>query len=152
MSVLLFILWLILNANITLEIVILGVVLVVMVLAAMTRLTDYSFRQELKLWRKVPLAIAYVGVLVWEILKANKTVARIILDRRVKVEQTVVYVDIDLKTDFCKMLMANSITLTPGTMTASVDGNTFTVHCLSREMLDGIESSTFVRLLQRLEA
>ena len=50
------------------------------------------------------------------------------------------------------MIMANSITLTPGTITASVDGNTYTVHCLSREMIDGIESSTFVRLLQKLEA
>ncbi|MBE6954707.1 MAG: sodium:proton antiporter [Ruminococcaceae bacterium] len=152
MSVLLFSLWLILNAQVTLEIVILGIVLVALVLLAMTRLTDYSFKGELKIWSKVPLAIAYVFVLIWEILKANKTVARIILDRRVKVEQTVVYVDIDLKTDFCKMIMANSITLTPGTMTASVDGNTFTVHCLSREMLDGIETSTFARLLQRLEA
>lgn len=152
MSVLLFLLWLILNGQVTLEIVILGIVLVALVLLAMTRLTDYSFKGELKIWKKVPLALAYVFVLIWEILKANKMVARIILDRRIKVEQTVVYVDIDLKTDFCKMLMANSITLTPGTMTASVDGNTFTVHCLSREMLDGIESSTFVRLLQRLEA
>lgn len=152
MSVLLFLLWLILNGQVTLEIVILGIVLVALVLLAMTRLTDYSFKGELKIWKKVPLALAYVFVLIWEILKANRNVARIILDRRIKVEQTVVYVDIDLKTDFCKMLMANSITLTPGTMTASVDGNTFTVHCLSREMLDGIESSTFVRLLQRLEA
>jgi len=152
MSVLLFLLWLILNANVTWEIVILGIVLVALVQAAMTRLTDYSFKHELKMWSKAPVAIAYVFVLIWEILKANKTVARIILDRRIKVEQTVAYVDIDLKTDFCKMIMANSITLTPGTITASVDGNTFTVHCLSREMIEGIESSTFVRLLQRLEA
>lgn len=152
MSVLLFLLWLILNGKVTLEIVLLGAVLVVLVLLAMTRLTNYSLKRELKIWRKVPLALAYVFVLIWEILKANAVVARIILDRRVKVEQTVVYVNIDLNTDFCKMLMANSITLTPGTMTASVDGNTFTVHCLSREMLDGIETSTFVRLLQRLEA
>lgn len=152
MSVLLFLLWLILNGQVTLEIVILGIVLVALVLLAMTRLTDYSFKGELRIWKKVPVALAYVFVLIWEIMKANRNVARIILDRRIKVEQTVVYVDIDLKTDFCKMLMANSITLTPGTMTASVDGNTFTVHCLSREMLDGIESSTFVRLLQRLEA
>lgn len=152
MSVLLFLLWLILNAQVTLEILILGVVLVALVLLAMTRLTDYSFKRELKFWKKIPLALAYIAVLVWEIMKANKTVARIILDRRVKVEQTVVYVNIDLKTDFCKMLMANSITLTPGTMTASVDGNTFTVHCLSRELIDGIETSTFARLLQKLEA
>ena len=152
MSVLLFLLWLILNANITLEIVLLGVVLVALVLLAMTRLTDYSFKRECKLWKKLPVAIAYVFVLLWEILKANRMVARIILNRKIKVEQTVAYVDIDLKTDFCKMIMANSITLTPGTITASVDGNTYTVHCLSREMIDGIESSTFVRLLQKLEA
>ena len=152
MPILLYAIWIILNGRVTAEILWIGVVVVGFVMLTMVPLFGYRPKEELKVWRKLGLGLAYIGVLLWEILKANTKVALIILDRRRRVEQAVASVRIDLKTDFCKMILANSITLTPGTITASVEGQTFIVHCLSREMLDGIEDSTFVRLLKRMEA
>ena len=49
------------------------------------------------------------------------------------------------------MLLANSITLTPGTITVSVEGNRFCVHCLDWELADGVEDSVFVELLKEME-
>ena len=57
-----------------------------------------------------------------------------------------------LPTDLQNVLLANSITLTPGTFTVVQDGDRFVVHCLRAEYADGIEDSVFVRLLARLDA
>ena len=48
-------------------------------------------------------------------------------------------------------MLANSITLTPGTITVSLEGDTYCVHCLDKSMAEGIESSIFVQKLHRIE-
>ena len=50
------------------------------------------------------------------------------------------------------MVLANSITLTPGTITIRMEGNEFYVHCLDKEFAEGMESSIFVELLSKMEA
>ena len=49
------------------------------------------------------------------------------------------------------MLLANSITLTPGTITIEQREDEYTVHCLDSSFIEGIEKSTFVKLLERME-
>ena len=48
-------------------------------------------------------------------------------------------------------LLANSIALTPGTYTLFLQGDHFVIHCLRPEYAEGIEDSSFVRLLRRLK-
>ena len=68
------------------------------------------------------------------------------------VEPVLIQFDTHFKSDTSKFLLANAITLTPGTITVSVEGDRFTVHCLDKEMAEGIETSVFVQLLEKLEA
>ena len=56
-----------------------------------------------------------------------------------------------LDTAAARVALADSITLTPGTITAEQEGAVFTVHCLDRDMSEGLESSGFVRRLQAME-
>ena len=49
------------------------------------------------------------------------------------------------------MLLSNSITLTPGTITLSCRGDELTVHCLRPEMARGLENTVFERKLRRIE-
>ena len=53
---------------------------------------------------------------------------------------------------FGRFMLANSITLTPGTITVRMDGDRLTVHCLKRSMLDTSPDSVFERWISRLEA
>ena len=53
---------------------------------------------------------------------------------------------------YWKVLLGNSITLTPGTITVKMDGDRLTVHCLKRSMLDTSPDSVFERWIRRLEA
>ena len=113
---------------------------------------DYSWEKERYFWRIVPLSGAYFWVLVKEIVKANVCVLRMILSPRLVPEPMLVYFKTDLKTNMAKVILANSITLTPGAITVSVEGDVFCVHCLDKELAEGIENSVFVQLLERMEA
>ncbi len=66
-------------------------------------------------------------------------------------EPVLIQFDMNFKSDTSKFMLANSITLTPGTITVSVEGNTFTVHCLDKSLAQGIETSVFVKLLEKME-
>lgn len=152
MYLLLFALWLLLNEKITTEIVLFGIGIVLLLAVLSYVLFGYTPKKELRLYRNLPLFLVYLCVLAAEILKANVTVLGIILRRKKKITPALVTVRVDLKTDFARYILANSITLTPGTITVHTDGNAFTVHCLSAEMIEGTETGIFVRLLRKMEA
>ena len=152
MFLILFVLWLVFNGRITLEVCLLGLVVTGLIFAFICRFLEHSLKKELRLYRNVGYMLLYAVAVIAEVFKANLTVLRIIWDKRVIVHQTMVKVHVDLKTEFARVLLANSITLTPGTITVAMHGADFTVHCLSREMIEGIENSRFVKLLQKMEA
>ena len=112
----------------------------------------YSGKKELLLFRLLPLFMRYLWVLVQEIVKANVCVLKLILSPDLQPEPAFLYFDTDFKTGAARMLLANSITLTPVTITVSVEGDRFFVHCLDRELAEGIEESVFVGLLKQMEA
>ena len=144
--------WLILNGKVTPEILIFGIVISAVLFWFTCRYLDYSFRKELLLFHLAPLFIRYLWVLVKEIVKANVSVLKIIFSPELQPEPEFVYFDTDFSTGMAKMLLANSITLTPGTITVSVEGDRFCVHCLDQELAEGVEDSVFVELLKEMEA
>ena len=117
MYIILFLFWLLLNGKVTSEIVLLGLAIVAAMGLLEYRLFGYTPKMELRLIRKAPIFCAYAPVLFWEIIKAALVVARDILLRRYVVTPTLVTFQSGLKTDFGRFLLANSITLTPGTIT-----------------------------------
>ena len=144
--------WLILNGKVTAEILLFGIVISAVLFVFTCRFLDYSLHKEILLLRLIPFFIRYFWVLVKEIFKANISVLKIIFSPELQPEPGFVYFDTDFKTQTAKMLLANSITLTPGTITVSVEGNRFCVHCLDQELADGVENSVFVELLKEMEA
>jgi multicomponent Na+:H+ antiporter subunit E len=89
----------------------------------------------------VPLQItlrmlAYLPWLLKEILVANIDVARVILRPKLKISPRVVFFHGTQKTDLGRAIYANSITLTPGTITTGVNGNEFEIHALRAADLD----------------
>jgi multicomponent Na+:H+ antiporter subunit E len=86
--------------------------------------------------RVAPGFLAYLPWLLKEIAVAGIQVARLVLDPRLPVDPVVVRFDTTLAGDLARTTFANSITLTPGTVTLDVDGPTFVVHALTRGMAD----------------
>jgi hypothetical protein len=86
-----------------------------------------------------------------EIIAANIAVSGMILTRREQMEPVIVRVHTDLKSETARVILANSITLTPGTITVSMTDNDLLVHCLDKSLSEGMDDSVFVRLLKKME-
>lgn len=151
MLVLIAAVWLILNGKVTVEICLFGVAISAALFFFMCRFMDYSWKQELLVYRLLPFFARYAWVLVQEIVKANVCVLKLIVSPELQPEPALVYFDAHLKSGFSRMLLANSITLTPGTITVSVEGDHFCVHCLDVELSEGLEDSVFVTMLMEME-
>lgn len=152
MFLVLFLVWLILNGKITAEICIFGIVISSALFYFICRFMDYSVKKELLLFRLFPLFVQYFWVLVKEIVKANVCVLKIILSPDLQPEPALVYFDTELQSELFRVMLADSITLTPGTITVSLEGNQYCIHCLDRELAEGMEESVFVELLKKMEA
>ena len=151
MFLLFFCVWLILNGRITAEICILGLAIAALLFYFICRFMDYSIKKELLMFKLTPWFVRYFWVLVEEIAKANLNVLKLILSPDTEPEPAMVYFDIGLRTGIAKVILADSITLTPGTITVAVEGDRFCVHCLDWEFAEGMEESVFVRLLEEME-
>ncbi len=151
MYILFFIMWILFNGSITLEIVAFGLVIAAVIYWFVCKFMDFSVRKDIMILRQSFRIIEYLGVLVWEILKANVILCGIILNLYQRPEPALVTFHADLKTEMARAVLANSITLTPGTITVNLEENEFTVHCLDKSMARGLDSSVFVRLLEKME-
>ena len=151
MLLLFFTAWIIFNGNFTLEIVLFGVVIALGMFAFICKFMDYSIQRELHFYKLVPVFFQYVFLLVKEIVQANLSVCRMILSRREIVEPVIVHVHTNLKTETARVILANSITLTPGTITVSMTDDDLLVHCLDKSLAEGKEDSAFVKLLEKME-
>lgn len=152
MFVLFFLIWVIFNGQLTAEIAAFGVVIAGVMYLFLCKFLNYHPRYDLFLLKKSPLLIQYIVTLVIEIIKANLVVFRLIYTAEYELEPAIVHFQTDLHSTFARVLLANSITLTPGTITVSLQEDHYMVHCLDKELAEGISSSVFVNLLKKIEA
>lgn len=151
MYLLFFLVWLIFNGQVTLEIVIFGLVISAAVYAFICKFMDWSPQKDLVILKKSGLLFKYAGLLLREIVKANMAMIRMTVSPHLEPDPVIVHFRTKLKTKTAKVLLANSITLTPGTITVALEGDELTVHCLDRSFSEGIEDSSFERALLKLE-
>ncbi|MHC4549561.1 MAG: Na+/H+ antiporter subunit E [Planctomycetota bacterium] len=104
----------------------------------------------------VPIHLAlrillYAPWLVWEVVKANVDVAWRILHPRLPIRPSVIRVKAGQKLDLGRVIYANSITLTPGTVSVDLEEDEITVHALTKEAADGLRTGNMDRKVTWLE-
>jgi len=124
-----------------------GSVVVVVVICSRMRLLD---REAVPVDILIRLLL-YVPWLLWEILKANLDVACRIVDPRLPISPRMIRVRTGQHHDLGRVIYANSITLTPGTVSVSVEGDQITVHALTQSAADGLADGEMNRSVTRLE-
>ncbi|MGE3063837.1 MAG: Na+/H+ antiporter subunit E [bacterium] len=107
----------------------------------------YSFRDPLLL--SLLNLFAYLFFLLFEILKANLQVAKIVLSPKIAITPAIVSCKTILESEFAKSILANSITLTPGTLTVDIIGNTVYVHCI--DIKDISEENAYKSIVKPFE-
>lgn len=142
------VLWIVLNGRITWEILLIGLVVSAAVSLWFRKMAGLP--GEKVFFRKIPGKIRLGGYLVAEIVRANLKVIRMVYGRK-KPDSCLVSVSPPLRSGAARVALSDCITLTPGTITADLEGDSLTVHCLDRSMAEGLEDSGFVRRLQAIE-
>ena len=117
----------------------------------MCRFMDYSLKKDISLMRRSVSFLYYTGVLIVEIIKSNLQVMHLTLTDREIVEPVIISYRTRLRSKLGRVILANSITLTPGTITISLEEDELVIHCLDKTIAEGIENSTFEQLLERME-
>jgi len=96
--------------------------------------------------------IAYLPWLFWEIIMANLQVAYIVLSPKMPISPELVETETDLKTDYGKTALGNSITLTPGTVTIEIENSKILVHAITKEHAQDIRNKDIEKKILRIEA
>lgn len=149
MFIALLILWLIFG-GVSVTSLVLGVIVSALITLFAMKFMGYSSAHTLALLKKSVLILRYIIFLLKEIVEANLCVIRLVYSKR-EMEPLLVRFNAGLKTDPARVLVANSITLTPGTITVELDGDELCVHALDRTMDLDVESLDFIKRARRLE-
>lgn len=132
--------WVLLNASLSRDVLLVGA-LASGVIALFFR-GNLAWFSELRLTpRALATTVAYVFFYVKELVKSNVNVAAIVLSPDLPVNPGIVTVRTKLKSAMGRMLLANSITLTPGTLTVDMDGDLLHIHWVTVDSPD-IEGAT----------
>lgn len=146
-------LWFIFNERVTLELALAGLIVCGLVdLFSWKILGGVKRKRPNILFRLIRGGALYFLNLLIQIFRCNAAVIRLILSPTLEVEPELHTFRTRLKTDAARVALANSITLTPGTITCSLEDDVFCVHALDTSLGEGIENSDFEKRLQELEA
>ena len=149
---LLFLIWIVLNGRLDLEVVLTG--------AAVSAALTWLARTVLKLpaWggprimQRLPRVFLYLFYLFGQIVVSNlQVMERILFPKKRKGNGRLVWFRTDLKEEGTRLTLANSITLTPGTVTVSLRGNHLCVHALDEDFAQGVKENGFAPRLARWE-
>ena len=150
MSVILWLFFVLLNGKLNVEIALLGAAVAALGMAFACMALDWNWARERRLLMLLPRLLGYGAYLFGQIVLANLATLRRVYSRR-KVEPAIAEVDTALERRWQRVLLANSITLTPGTITLELSGDHLTVHCLDRGDADGLPDKNMERRIERLE-
>ena len=119
--------WLALNWSVEADVLITGAGISVVIALLFCR--NCTVLQSVRLTPKsFAYAIAYVFVFLWDLLKSNIDVALRVLKPSLPINPGIVEVKTKLNSNIGKMLLANSITLTPGTLTVDIREDRMYIH------------------------
>lgn len=149
LSIVLAAVWLAWSGHYTTFLLTLGTLSVLLVVGLLRRASLVD-RETSPIEFTVRIAL-YLPWLALEIVKANVDVLRRVLDPRLPIAPEVFHVRTGQRTDFMQALYANSITLTPGTISAETIPGRITVHALTPAAADGVRSGDMDRRVCRVE-
>lgn len=97
-------------------------------------------------FRLTPMApvafVRYLIALIWALIRANLDMARRVLSPSLPIRPAIVHVKTSLRSDLGRLVLANSITLTPGTLTVDVEDDTLTIHWIDCPPGTDLQSAT----------
>ncbi len=149
LTLLLTLVWCLLVNALSLNTVVMG-----LFLGTIIPLTTARYWPDRPTLRNPAMIVEYIVVALWDIIVANVVVARLVLFRRnADLHPAWVAIPLDLRSPEAITVLAGTITLTPGTVSAdlSTEGHMLLVHCLNAEDTDAVRDEIKDRYERRLK-
>ncbi len=141
----LFAIWLMLNSTLAWQVWALGAVLALAGAIVMKDIAS-AYAGISITPRAVAYYFAYLGVFMKELVVANLKVAGLVLMRNPDLQPAIIQVKTSLKSPVGRLALANSITLTPGTLVVDIKDDSLFIHCINvskehpaEEVREGVE-------------
>ncbi len=152
--ILLFVFWLLITFNLGLANILAGLGIALVATILFGALFVDNVRKFLQPKRYYWLFI-YTFIFIWECIKANFDVAYRVLHPRLPVKPGIVKVKLQVKSEIARTILANSITMTPGTITVDIIGDDLFVHWIyvrstDPEKYTHIISGRFEKYIKRI--
>ncbi|MFD2533182.1 Na+/H+ antiporter subunit E [Gracilimonas halophila] len=145
--------WYIMSGFFDITHTLMGVISVGIVMAINYKLKANSyFEGETDVIKDIRLFYApwYFGWLIVQIVISGVHVAKILLSPSLPIKTSMVKFKVNFPNPHCKMILGNSITLTPGTLTVDIRGDEFIVHAISPVSFEGIASDEMPQQVLKL--
>jgi len=146
--------WLLFSGNLSISSLVIGLIVSVITILSFNR---YIVWDVAKLFQPIRYYwfVIYLFIFIWECLKANLDVAYRVLHPDLPIKPGIVKVKTRLKTDIARTTLANSITMTPGTITVDIIDEYIYVHWIYVNSTDPIQytekiSGRFEKYIQRI--
>lgn len=152
MLILFFCLWLLMAGEVTAHTCLWGVAVSVLMSWFCRKIMGYRWKWSRRTCWQLWVVVRYLGYLLVEMLKAGLVVMKLIYTRGRDMEPKLIWFDTTLQSDRARAALADSITLTAGTITVEAADGRFCVHALDSSLAKGIEQSEFQKRLEQLEA
>ena len=133
LTIILWIIWLLLNNSVAAGHLVLGFLLAVII----SWYTADFWPRKVNIQEPLTL-LKFIAIVLWDILVANVKVAKLILDKSDKLTPAFIRIDLDIQTPLGISILANTISLTPGTVSCDykADSHQLLIHCLSVDDID----------------
>lgn len=151
MCIAFFVLWLIFSGRITLEIAIIGLVISLALDILVSKLVGFKSKKAAARLLAIFRYLRYFFVLIKEIVVCCVKVIGIIWGNAKELQPQLFYFSPNIKSENKRVLLSNSITLTPGTITVELTEEYLRVHALDKSFIDGIEECEFIHILKGME-
>ncbi len=153
MFFLFFAVWVLLNGRFDGQTVLFGLAVSAAIYWFCCRFMHYSPRRDWETLKRLPRLLAFFAVLVREIFRSAFVLLPYVYGKKEPDPAVVRFKAGRLRTEMGRVFLANAITMTPGTITGSLNKEgVYLVHCLDRTMGEGLADGCFVQTLERWEA
>ena len=95
--------------------------------------------------------VPFLGHWLWDLLKANIEVAKTVLSKDMRINPQFYTLESMVSSPINQAILANAITLTPGTLTVDYDDESIVVHGLRNHHIDDLKNAQFLSHLQATE-
>ncbi len=143
--------WLILAQTFSFEVILIGTIICIAVYLFNKDLHSLIQKNRNLVLPNLKFLFSYITVLIVEMFKSNFHVAKVVLSPKLKISSSIVIINTNLKSDFNKAVLANSITLTPGTLALDLIEDKLIIHCLDKEVAKGLKNVKFEQMLLKKE-